>query len=207
MLGYCRWTLCDPRSRLTVTLSENCSLLGTDNVRGQASIFSLQREDIVYIMARFLPKNAVLWLVRQGSSHFCFTLTVVIIRQNCLLLLNLDQQSISYEEVGCFKDNQVDPRPLPELLADLTGEVDWFDVSKVIRKCARLASEKGYTVFGLQLFGQCRSGKDAAETYNSDGDSTGCSSGLGGRGENLVFKILPQSRFSFQLVRARNAAL
>ena len=120
---------------------------------------------------------------------------VVIIRQNCPLLLNLDQQPISYEKVGCFKDNQVAPRPLPELLADLTGEVDWYNLSKVIRKCAKLASEKGYTVFGLQSFGHCRSGKDAAETYNSDGDSVGCFGGMGGRGENLVFKIIPQCRF------------
>ena len=146
-------------------------------------------------MKFFLPKDSKLWLVSQASSCFCFTFTNVIIRQNFLLPLNLDQQQISYEEVGCFKDNEVDPRPLPELLADLTGEVDWYDPSKVTRKCARLASEKGYTVFGLQSFGHCRSGKDAAETYNSDGDSAGCFGGLGGRGENLVFKIIPHSRF------------
>lgn len=143
----------------------------------------------------FLTKDSKLRLVPQASSCFCFTFTNVIIRQNFLLPLNLDQQQISYEEVGCFKDNEVDPRPLPELLADLTGEVDWYDPSKVTRKCARLASEKGYTVFGLQSFGHCRSGKDAAETYNSDGDSAGCFGDLGGRGENLVFKIMPHSRF------------
>lgn len=105
------------------------------------------------------------------------------------------QQQITYEALGCYKDNQVDPRPLPELLADLTGEVDWYDPSKVIKKCARLASEKGYTVFGIQSIGHCRSGKNAAETYNSDGKSPGCHGGLGGKGENLVFKIIPQSRF------------
>lgn len=105
------------------------------------------------------------------------------------------QQQITYEALGCYKDNQVDPRPLPELLADLTGEVDWYDPQKVVRKCAKLASEKGYTVFGLQSIGHCRSGKDAAETYNNDGQSPGCQGGLGGKGENLVFKITPQSRF------------
>ena len=73
--------------------------------------------------------------------------------------------------------------------------MDWYDPSKVIKKCARLASEKGYTVFGLQSYGQCRSGKDAAKTYNSDGVSTGCESGLGGKEENLVFKIIPQGKF------------
>ena len=98
--------------------------------------------------------------------------------------------------MGCFKDNQVDPRPLPELLADLSGEVDWHDLSKVVKKCAQFASVKGYTVFGLQSFGHCRSGKDAAKTYNSDGVSAaGCGGGLGGIKENLVFKIIPQSRF------------
>ena len=118
-----------------------------------------------------------------------------IIGHNFLLII-VDQQQVSYEEVGCFKDNKVDPRPLPELLADLTDEVDWFDTSKVIRKCARLASEKGYTVFGIQSFGHCRSGKDAAQTYFSDGDSAGgCFDGFGGEAENMVFKITPQRRF------------
>lgn len=117
--------------------------------------------------------------------------------QSFLILLFLhcnfgyeDQQQIKYETLGCFKDSQVDPRPLPELLADLTSEVDWYDPNKVIKKCAKLASDKGYTAFGLQLYGQCRSGKNAAKTYDSDGVSSGCGLGLGGREENMVFKII-----------------
>lgn len=138
--------------------------------------------------------NYGLWLVPQASLWFYFTPQTLSDR--IIIITNIDQQQISYEKVGCFNDNRVDPRPLPELLADLTGEVDWYDPSKVIRKCANLASEKGYTVFGLQSFGHCRSGKDAAETYNTDGDSAGgCFGGLGGKEENLVFKITPQSRF------------
>lgn len=45
-------------------------------------------------------------------------------------------------------------------------------------------------VFGFQLFGYCRSGKDVVEMFNSDGDLVGCFGGMGGRGENLVFKII-----------------
>ena len=101
-----------------------------------------------------------------------------------------DQQQVKYETLGCFKDSQVDPRPLPELLADLTSEVDWYDPNKVIKKCAKLASDKGYTAFGLQSYGQCWSGKKAAKTYDSDGVSSGCGVGLGGREENMVFKII-----------------
>lgn len=66
--------------------------------------------------------------------------------------------------MGCYRDKQVDPRPIPKLLADLTGEIDWRDLSKVKRKCAKLASDQGYTYFGLQSFGQCRSGNDAASS-------------------------------------------
>ena len=102
---------------------------------------------------------------------------------------------ISYQRIGCYKDNQVDPRPLPELLADLTSEVDWYQLDKVIRKCAKLAGDKGYTHFGIQSFGHCRSGKGAAKTYNRDGDSDGCLSGLGGKGENLVFTIISPRKF------------
>lgn len=71
---------------------------------------------------------------------------------------------------------QVDPRPLPELLGDLTGKIDWHDLNKVKQKCARLASDQGYFYFGLQSFGQCRSGKDAESTYNRDGVSNDCKS-------------------------------
>lgn len=92
--------------------------------------------------------------------------------------------------MGCFKDNKVDPRPLPELLADLSGEVDRYHLDKVIQKCAELAHDKRYTYFGIQSFGQCMSGENAASTYNRDGDSAGCQSGLGGPGENLVFTVI-----------------
>lgn len=126
-----------------------------------------------------LPQTPFKCLNKSNNVFYCYAV----------------QRQITYEVLGCYKDNQVDPRPLPELLADLTGEVDWYDPSKVIKKCAKLASDKGYTVFGLQSIGHCRSGKNAAETYNSDGESPGCKSGLGGKGENLVFKITPQSRF------------
>ena len=68
--------------------------------------------------------------------------------------------------------------------------MDWYDPNKVIKKCAKLASDKGYTAFGLQSYGQCWSGKNAAKTYDSDGVSSGCGEGLGGREENMVFKII-----------------
>lgn len=124
-------------------------------------------------------------------SHFDFSQAITVITSSC----HTDQHQVRYRTVGCYKDDQVDPRPLPELLADLSGEVDWYDLEKVIRKCAQLAKDKDYTYFGMQSFGQCRSGKTAASSYNQDGNSSGCQSGLGGRGENLVFEIISSRKY------------
>ena len=101
---------------------------------------------------------------------------------------------MTYEEVGCYEDNQVSPRPLPELLADLRSIVDWHALDKVIDKCAQLASDKGYTYFGLQSLGQCMSGKDAEKTFNKDGGSSGCIKGLGNNSENSVYRIIVQGK-------------
>ncbi|KAK2555325.1 Uromodulin [Acropora cervicornis] len=109
--------------------------------------------------------------------------------KNVNTLRKADQSQISYGKVGCYKDNQVNPQPLPELLADLTKEIDWYDLDRVIQKCATLAKVKDYTVFGMQSLGHCRSGKNAENTYNKDGKSSGCRSGVGGRGENMVFML------------------
>ncbi|XP_067056311.1 uncharacterized protein [Acropora muricata] len=109
--------------------------------------------------------------------------------KNVNTLRKADQSQISYGKVGCYKDNQVNPQPLPELLADLTEEIDWYDLDRVIQKCATLAKVKDYTVFGMQSLGHCRSGKNAENTYNKDGKSSGCRSGVGGRGENMVFML------------------
>lgn len=115
-------------------------------------------------------------LVREFEWSFAFS-------------LHADQSQISYGKVGCYKDNQVNPQPLPELLADLTKEIDWYDLDRVIKKCATLAKVKDYKVFGMQSLGHCRSGKNAEKTYNKDGKSSGCRSGVGGRGENMVFML------------------
>ncbi|XP_068694728.1 uncharacterized protein [Montipora foliosa] len=106
----------------------------------------------------------------------------------------VDRREVTYGKVGCFKDNQADPRPLPELLEDLTGEIDWYDLDKVKQKCATLAKLKGYTYFGMQSLGQCRSGQHSESTYNQDGKSYGCQKGLGGEGENMVFALVSASQ-------------
>ena len=51
----------------------------------------------------------------------------------------------------------------------------------------------GWTVFGIQYGGNCKSSNDAASTYNKHGASTVCNRGtdgeLGGDWANRVFRI------------------
>lgn len=40
---------------------------------------------------------------------------------------------------------------LPDLIANLRGEIDWSDMQKTVRKCACMAQEKGYKVIHKQF--------------------------------------------------------
>ncbi|XP_031574004.1 uncharacterized protein LOC116307825 isoform X2 [Actinia tenebrosa] len=95
--------------------------------------------------------------------------------------------SVKYERVGCYNDNHSDPRPLPQLILtdrDPTDKVysnvtiDWGNwdsyIDDLICRCARVTQNKRFTYFGVQNYGECWSGSEAAETYNKDGDSANC---------------------------------
>ena len=41
-------------------------------------------------------------------------------------------------------------------------------------RCAKAASSRGYTMFGLQNYGECWSGPDACDQYSRHGDSHLC---------------------------------
>ena len=45
-------------------------------------------------------------------------------------------------------------------------------------RCAEAVSKKGYTIFGLQFYGECWSGDHVNETYDRDGDSSQCLSAV-----------------------------
>ena len=40
---------------------------------------------------------------------------------------------------------------LPDLIANLRGEIDWSDMQKTVRKCACMAQKKGYKVIHKQF--------------------------------------------------------
>ena len=72
-----------------------------------------------------------------------------------------------FENVGCYEDKQISPRPLPELIfTDINitspkhsgkkaqlGELDIY-LSDVLCRCAERAQELGYEYFGVQNHGK-----------------------------------------------------
>jgi len=98
------------------------------------------------------------------------------------------EHSCKMEELGCYNDNY--QRAMPEQLLnerDATSKVyggqliDWKHYETYILdfacRCAKIAASKGYTVIGLQFYGECWSGPNAHEVYDKYGESSECVSG------------------------------
>ncbi|KAJ7394272.1 hypothetical protein OS493_000074 [Desmophyllum pertusum] len=81
---------------------------------------------------------------------------------------------IEYVKVGCFRDSS---RPLPELI-EKRRPFNWGtpqeSINRAVLLCAEEVSKKGFTIFGLQFYGECWSGENAAQTYDRDGRSDQC---------------------------------
>lgn len=98
------------------------------------------------------------------------------------------QHSCKLEALGCFNDDY--QRAMPEQILnerDRTSlvfngiTIDWANYEKYILafacRCAKIAAAKGYTVIGLQFYGECWSGPNAHETYGKYGKSKECVDG------------------------------
>jgi len=96
--------------------------------------------------------------------------------------------SCKLEALGCFNDKS--QRAMPEEILnerDTTSKVyggitiDWKNYHKFVQgfacRCAKIAARKGYSVIGLQFYGECWSGPEAHLTYNQYGTSAGCVDG------------------------------
>ena len=106
-----------------------------------------------------------------------------------LLICTISESLWTVEPVGCFRDSYVEPRPLPELIANFRDTIDSKDINKTVRACATIARDKGYKFFGIQFFTECWSGTGAETTYARDGLSVDCDSGVGKSGANFVYRF------------------
>ncbi|XP_031558858.1 uncharacterized protein LOC116295232 isoform X2 [Actinia tenebrosa] len=90
---------------------------------------------------------------------------------------------LKFIKIGCFKDDQIEPRPLPELLFnDRDGssgqEIDWKNWDKYVDditcRCAKAAAKNRFGYFALQFYGECWSGQDAGASFPRAGRSSHC---------------------------------
>lgn len=118
------------------------------------------------------------------------------------LVIFLFLVEIEYEPVGCFRDrnSKNQPRLLDKLVKNFRKKGNlpdgknvwdfWEDMSEVIQLCAESAFKDGYTaVFGIQYFGECWSGKNAALNYDKYGKSGNCINGVGKASTNYIYRI------------------
>jgi len=82
----------------------------------------------------------------------------------------------SYTSLGCWRD-----RPSRAI----SRYFGYFSVDK----CAKLAKQLGYSVFGSQYGGQCFASHNAQNTYNKYGRANNCSNGTGGGWANNVYQL------------------
>lgn len=113
----------------------------------------------------------------------------------------LEKSNISeFKPVGCFRDRGRRPRPLPRLIANFRGGIDWNNLNKTISRCAHRVSKTGFRYFGIQLYGECWSGMNAERTYYKQGASTRCIYGVGRRKANFVYVFKEKGTFPSFLI-------
>ena len=89
-----------------------------------------------------------------------------------------------FYKIGCFYyKNKV----IPELLQDLSGQVNFENKEQAVLKCAELAQAKGYRFFALGPDGKCYSGPKAGEQYFRYGSASRCVNGAGKSGATFVY--------------------
>ncbi|XP_065062702.1 A disintegrin and metalloproteinase with thrombospondin motifs 6-like isoform X2 [Rhopilema esculentum] len=133
----------------------------------------------------------------SGSSHNCYMGTGGEF-VNYIYVFNAPIATTrlpAVKPMGCFADNLSSPRPLPYLIDNLRHifqdkAIDQKTAEIVISKCAKMASMRGYTIFGIQYHGECWSGPSAQLTYMEDGASSACVHGLGGINSYYVYSFV-----------------
>lgn len=93
--------------------------------------------------------------------------------------------------LGCWKIN-LGNLSIPSIEGKYPDLTDNYQArTAAVRKCADVASVKGYTVFALFDFGMCLTGPNAVKAFSQYGPSTDC--GYRGKGGSTGISV-----YSFQ---------
>lgn len=79
---------------------------------------------------------------------------------------------------------------IKEVLGDFTKQIDRDDTNKVVKKCAKLAHNKDYTLFALGSNGLCLSDANMKQKYYVSGsEGAKCKDGIGMRNSMFVYSL------------------
>eukprot|EP00058_Branchiostoma_floridae_P023189 XP_002608679.1 hypothetical protein BRAFLDRAFT_73901 [Branchiostoma floridae] len=109
-----------------------------------------------------------------------------------------DQYPMMLKKLGCWADKWLD-RTMPSLEGTdkrLDGRhgngfyMGYMARTDPVKKCYKVAKDRGYKVFAVQDSGECRSSATAGDTYKKHGPSTECIGGEGYAWLNDVYEIM-----------------
>ena len=92
--------------------------------------------------------------------------------------------TVLYESQGCFIDKNQDRIMATFLHQD-------FSDPEIVNLCAKKASARGFSFFGVEATGQCFSGANAAVTFSKHGKApdSDCPNGKGANFRMSVYKF------------------
>lgn len=93
--------------------------------------------------------------------------------------------------VGCYRDNPEAQQVFSNLFLNYI-DIDWSafpNMTHVIQACARAAVARGYRIFSIQFYTQCRWGPTASRDYAKMKTSQGCYNGLGSWESGFVYRV------------------
>ena len=100
------------------------------------------------------------------------------------IVFSLTSTELIAEHVGCFQDSG--DRTMLERLGVFRPPDD------ILATCLKLVVSRGYSYFGIQNGGACRTGAKAHLTYDDQGPASNCREGHGGPWANDVYRIVPE---------------
>lgn len=109
--------------------------------------------------------------------------------------------AITYRPIGCIHGGGI--HPLPTLLHNFRGNIDWYNIQLTVEQCVTAASSSGFPYFGIEFWGECW----VSNTFDITPFSlvlgseceTNCYSGIADSNKQFIYEILwTQSEIVFQ---------
>lgn len=104
--------------------------------------------------------------------------------------------SFSVTSLGCYQDRVTNPsqRVFSTVFLQVNIVRWWPDSNHIIQACAAAALARGYRIFSIQDFGDCRWGPNAERDYAKYGLGWYCYRGLGWIGSGTVYRVRNSAR-------------